>query len=127
MLRRTDPRVVAWLDAEPAESVWTTTVTVFEIQTGLELLRPSKRRHDLESAFADLLEAELEGRVQPFDQAAAMAAGTIAAERQRAGRPVEVRDIQIAGIAKVRKATLATRNTRHFAELGINLVDPWAD
>jgi predicted nucleic acid-binding protein len=33
--------------------------------------------------------------------------------------------VQIAGIASARKATLATRNTRHFADLGINIVDPW--
>jgi predicted nucleic acid-binding protein len=39
---------------------------------------------------------------------------------------VEIRDVQIAGIATVRKAVLATRNIRHFEDLGINLVDPWS-
>jgi predicted nucleic acid-binding protein len=37
----------------------------------------------------------------------------------------EIRDVQIAGIAAARKATLATRHTGHFADLGITLVDPW--
>ena len=63
----------------------------------------------------------------PFDQAASQAAGRLAAERRRAGRTVEIRDIQIAGIATARKATLATRNLRHFEGLGVALVDPWAE
>lgn len=126
MRRGPEPVVVAWLDEQPAESIWTTSITVFEVQTGLELLQPGRRRQQLEDAFAQLLAEELQGRVQSFDQPAAIAAGRIAAERQRAGRTVEIRDVQIAGITSVRKATLATRNTRHFESLGIDLVNPWS-
>ena len=120
-----DPEVVAWLDAQPAESLWTTAVTVLEVRTGLELQAPSRRREHLESAFADLLRIDLEGRVLPFDTEAADAAGRLVAARQRAGRGIEIRDAQIAGTTLARKATLATRNTRHFSDLGLRLVDPW--
>jgi predicted nucleic acid-binding protein len=126
MRRDPEPEVVAWLDEQPAESVWTTSITVFEVQTGLELLEPSRRRQKLEDSFAQLLADELQGRVQSFDQPAAVAAGRIAAERQCAGRTLEIRDVQIAGITAVRKATLATRNIRHFESLGIDLVNPWS-
>ena len=126
MRRKPEPGVVAWLDEQPAESIWTTSITVFEVQTGLELLEPGRRRQQLEVAFDQLLADELQGRVQTFDQPAALAAGTMAAERQRAGRTLEIRDVQIAGITTVRKATLATRNTRHFENLGIDLVNPWS-
>jgi predicted nucleic acid-binding protein len=126
MLRQPDPAVVGWLDNQPAESVWTTSITVFEVRTGLELLALGRRRKQLEQAFDQLLTEELAGRVQPFDQAAAVAAGSIAANQQRGGRSVEVRDVQIAGIATARKATLATRNLRHFEELAVDLVDPWS-
>ena len=120
-----DPVVVAWLDGLPAESVWTTAITVFEVRLGLELLEAGRRRQQLEEAFAKALEEDFEGRVLPFDQAAAQAAGRLASERRRAGRTVEIRDIQIAGIATARKATLATRNLRHFEGLSLALVDPW--
>jgi hypothetical protein len=126
MQRQPDPAVVAWLDNQPAESVWTTAITVFEVRTGLELLEPGQRRQQLEQAFDQLLAEDLAGRVQPFDQAAALAAGSIAANQQRSGRSVEVRDVQIAGITAARKATLATRNIRHFEELAVDLVDPWS-
>jgi hypothetical protein len=51
--------------------------------------------------------------------------GADAAERQKAGRPVDVRDTRIAGIALARNATLATRNVRHFRDLKIPVIDPW--
>jgi predicted nucleic acid-binding protein len=53
------------------------------------------------------------------------AAAVLAARRRHNGRPIEIRDAQIAGIALAARATLATRNIRHFADLGIALVDPW--
>jgi predicted nucleic acid-binding protein len=68
---------------------------------------------------------DLDGRVQAFDQMAAVAAGAIAATGKRAGRVVEIRDVQIAGIASSRHATVATRNTRHFEGTGVELIDPW--
>jgi predicted nucleic acid-binding protein len=76
-------------------------------------------------AFARLLEEDLENRVLDFDSAAAIEAASLAAERQKAGRPVDMRDTQVAGVALARKALLATRNTRHFADLKVPVVDPW--
>jgi predicted nucleic acid-binding protein len=121
-----DPAVVTWLDAQPTKSVWTTAITIFEARTGLELLDPSRRRQRLESAFTQLLAQDLDGRVLAFDSAAADASGIVVAKSQRAGRTIEIRDAQIAGIALARKATLATGNVRHFKDLGVRLVDPRA-
>jgi predicted nucleic acid-binding protein len=121
-----DPAIVGWLDRQPAESVWTTAVTVFEVRFGLELPATGRRRRQLEEAFDKALAEDFEGRVLPFDQAAAQAAGAMAAARRRAGRTIEIRDLQIAGIAAARKATLATRNVRHFEGFEVTLVNPWA-
>ncbi|MGV0741450.1 PIN domain-containing protein [Mycolicibacterium sp. XJ870] len=120
-----DMTVVEWLDNQPVESIWTTSITVFEIRTGIDLLERGRRRKQLDEIFSQLLAEDLNGRVQSFDQTAALAAGSIAASRQRTGRVVEIRDVQIAGIAASRHATVATRNTRHFEESGIELVNPW--
>src|SRR6266542_4231105 len=91
--------VVAWLDRQPAESVWITSITLFEARLGLALLPAGRRRQALETAFVQLLEEDLQNRVLDFDSAAASEAASLAAERQKAGRPVDVRDTQIAGIA----------------------------
>lgn len=127
-LMRRDPElaIVAWLDAQPAESVWITSITLFETRLGLALLPAGKRRATLETAFDRLLVEDLENRVLDFDSAAATEAALLAAARQKAGHPVDVRDTQIAGIARARRATIATRNTRHFSDAGIPIVDPWS-
>ena len=125
MRKAPEAAVVAWLDRQPAESVWITSVTMFEARLGLALLPSGRRRQALEGAFARLLEEDLQNRVLDFDSAAATEAASLAAERQRAGRPVDMRDTQIAGIALARRATLATRNVRHFADLKVPVVDPW--
>ena len=125
MRKLPDAAVVRWLDRQPAESIWITSVTLFEARLGLALLPDGKRRAALASAFARLLEEDLQNRVLDFDTGAAIEAAELAARRQRAGRPVDIRDTQIAGIALARRATLATRNARHFADLKINVIDPW--
>jgi predicted nucleic acid-binding protein len=126
-LMRTAPEaaVVAWLDRQPPESVWITSITLFEARLGLALLPSGRRRQTLEVAFARLLLEDLENRVLDFDSAAAIEAASLA-ERQKNGRPVGIRDTQIAGIALARRATLATQNIRHFADLKISIVNPWA-
>jgi predicted nucleic acid-binding protein len=125
MQQQVDPVVVAWLDSQPSESNWTTSITVYEIRFGLELLAAGRRRRALEEAFQLLLEEDLDGRVVPFDQAAAQAAAEMAAQRKRAGRTIEIRDVQIAGIAAARRAAIATRNVRHFEGLGPEIINPW--
>ena len=129
-LMRTTPEatVVTWLDRQPAESIWITSITLFEARlgVGVGLLPKGKRRGTLEAAFSRLLEDDLENRVLDFDAAAATEAATLAADRQRAGRPVDIRDTQIAGIALARHAVVATRNVRHFSDLKVSVADPWA-
>ena len=120
-----EAHVVAWIDRQPAESIWITSVTLFEARLGLALLPRGRRRQTLEEAFAKVLTEDLENRVLDFDSAAAIAAASLAAERQKTGRPADIRDTQIAGIAIARHATLATRNARHFRDLKVPVVDPW--
>jgi toxin FitB len=127
-LMRTSPEVsvVTWLDRQPGDSVWLTSVTVFEARFGLGLLPKGRRRSALERAFARVLVEDLSNRVLDLDSAAATAAADLAAARQRAGRVVDLRDTLIAGIALARRATIATRNVRHFDGLDVPVVSPWA-
>ncbi len=120
-----DRPVVEWLDRQAAESIWITSIIVFEARLGLALLPKGKRRQTLESAFNSLMAEDLEGRVLDFDHSAAEAAAQLAAERQRNGQTIDIRDMQIAGIVIARRAELATRNVRHFSDVGIDVINPW--
>lgn len=125
MLARPEPRVVAWADRQALDELWTTTATIFEIRFGIDLLPAGSRSRQLDEAFRAMLDREFGGRVLAFDRDAALAAGRLAAFSQRRGRTTDFRDVQIAGIVAAQRATLATRNIRHFDGLGLKLVDPW--
>lgn len=120
-----DAAVVRWLDRQPAESIWITSITLLEARMGLALLPGGRRKHALQAAFDQLLEEDLARRVLDFDSSAAVEAASLAAVRRKAGRPFDIRDTQIAGIALARRASLATRNVRHFQDLKVPVIDPW--
>ena len=98
---------------------------MFEVRFGLESLPVGRRRTRLEQGFEAVLREDLDGRIVPFDTSAAEEAAALMASRRRAGRQGELRDTMIAGIAIARRATLATRNIRHFNDLPVLVIDPW--
>lgn len=121
-----EPAVVDWLDQQPAESIWITSITLFEAHLGVSLLPKGKRQRALAASLSQLLSEDLENRVLDFDSSAALEAAALAAARQRAGHSVDMRDTQIAGIALARKASIATRNVRHFENLRVQIFNPWS-
>jgi predicted nucleic acid-binding protein len=125
MRRVPDAEVVEWLDTQPRSSVWTTALTVLEIRFGLQIVPAGKRQTALLRAFESVLIDKIEQRIAPFDLAAAEHAGDLMAERHRKGRPGDLRDTMQAGIVLAHHATLATRNTRHFEDLSVPVVNPW--
>jgi len=74
LMRKTpEAPVVAWLDRQPPESVWITSVTLFEVRFGLALLPRGRRRQGLEAAFDLMSEGivihDAETRVVMFNEA----------------------------------------------------------
>lgn len=119
-----DRRVLKWLDRQPAASIWTNAVTIFEVRSGLQIMAEGKRRALLMNALEAALET-IGDRIAPFDDLAARRAAELMAHRQKRGRSVELRDTMIAGIVLAHHATLATRNTVHFEDLSVPVVNPW--
>jgi hypothetical protein len=119
-----EQKVIAWLDMQPRASIWTTSVTVFEVRFGLQIMAAGKRRDVYTQGFENLL-AGIDHRVASFDYEAAQHASALMASRKIQGRPRESRDTMIAGIVLSRHASLATRNVRDFDDIPATVVDPW--
>src|SRR5437879_13462536 len=81
-----DRRVIDWLDGQPRTSIWTTSVTILEVQFGLQIMAAGKRRSLLMQAFGGLLE-KIEQRVAAFDAPAAQQAADLMLTRHKKGRP----------------------------------------
>nr|WP_294564009.1 type II toxin-antitoxin system VapC family toxin [uncultured Rhodopila sp.] len=121
-----NPVVLAWLDRQDRHSVWITAISIMELNFGIHALPPGRRKTVLRRGLDRLATGRIGDRIAVFDAGAAISTAVISAERRRAGRPGELRDSMIAGIALSTGASLATRNTGHFADVAITLIDPWA-
>lgn len=119
------PMVVDWIGAQPAASLYTTSITQAEILHGLMLLPPGRRRSALEAAATSMFAEDFGGRILGFGTDAAPPYARIASDRRRAGRPISQFDAQIAAIARSTGAAIATRNLADFDGCGVTLVDPW--
>ena len=119
-----DPAVVAWVVAQPGESLFVTSVTEAEMRLGVRLLPAGKRRQALEIAVAAMFAEDFAGRIRPFDTAAVPGYVDIVGKRRAAGRPISQFDAQIAAIALCHGDKLATRNIGDFEGCGLSLVDP---
>lgn len=125
MIHAPDSRVVNWLNSQPRLSVWTTSINVYEIRSGLLAMPVGKRQFALSSAFERLLNNTIQGRIAVFDLAAAQRAAELEATGRKTGRPRDRRDTMIAGIVLASHATLATRNMKHFDDIAKSVVNPW--
>lgn len=122
-----DPAVVRWLDSQSGKQTWTTSITVYELYSGIAIMPVGRRRSELELSIERVLGEDLENRILAFDTAAAHAAAALKARRKIAGRPIEIRDNQIGGIVIARSATLVTRNVRDFFDLKVPVINPWSE
>lgn len=119
---------LAWIaKARMADKLFITTITVAEILYGVELLPPGRRRDKLNSEAEATFRLDFGGRILEFDEMAARQFAQIAATRRKAGRPIAEFDAQIAAIARVHGAIVATRNTDDFEGCDVQLINPWVD
>jgi predicted nucleic acid-binding protein len=127
MRPKPEARVTSWLNKLSRQEVWITAISIFELRFGIELHAKGQRRSHLEDSLARILEVGFHDRILNFDEQAANAAALISAKQRITGRSKEVRDTFIAGIVSAHRAGLATRNVRHFQDLDIRVIDPWAN
>jgi toxin FitB len=117
-------QVQAWFSHQSPDDLATTAITEGELYYGVECFPAGKRKLETKRAY-DLLLGLLGGGIHIFDRAAAHEFSLVAAQRKRAGFEVDTADCQIAAIARVLGAVVATRNTGDFLHTGIEIINPW--
>ena len=120
-----DAKVEKWLDAQVADELWLNSIVIAELMFGAARLPEGAKKRQLLKAIQGTVEEDYAGRILSFDLEAAAAYAEIAARCMAKGRPIDMADAQIAAICWAQNATLATRNTKHFEGLGLNLINPW--
>jgi predicted nucleic acid-binding protein len=125
MRRVPNPAVVDWLDNQPRNELYLCAPVLAEIYYGIARLEQSQRKLGLLQSYRQIIAEAFEGRVLPFDIAAAEAYGELVATLEGKGRTIDVFDAMIAAVAQSNFAILATRNTSHFQYIDLDLIDPF--
>jgi len=125
MRHQPEPAVMAWIDAQDPDELWTCTIVVAEVFSGLDLMPEGRRKRQLLKKAEQVFSTLFAGRICAFDQTAAKVCGAILRARRAAGRPIDEMDAMIAATALANDATLATRNIADFEQSGVELINPW--
>ena len=114
-----------WLDAQAAETLFLSSVTIAELSFGIGALPLGRRRDNLAAALDGVL-GLFEPRILPFDTLAARRYGDLAVRARAAGKGFPTPDGYIAAIAAAHGCIVATRDTSAFEAAGLPLIDPWS-
>lgn len=119
--RQPAPAVVHWLRKFRDDDLFLSVVSIGEIERGIELKRKS------DPAFAGSLSRWLEDllrlygdRALPVTPSIARRWGTLSAQLGNGGS-----DLLIAATALTHGLRVATRNVRHFAPTGVEIINPF--
>jgi toxin FitB len=117
---------VAWFDSQPQDGLFTSALTIGEIEKGISLAPASQKKLALET-WLGRMRAVFAGRILHIDDVVATTWGRLAAAGERSGRPLAAIDGLIAATALTHAFPLVTRNAADFEATGITLINPWVD
>ena len=120
-----EPRVVAWLDLQPLETLYLSVVTVAELRFGVARLSAGKRQDGLRERLETQVLPAFAGRILHFDLAATQAYADLMSKAQAAGLTIGLADGYIAAIATVNGMAVATRDKAPFDAAGVSVINPW--
>lgn len=120
-----DPHVVAWLDAQPLETLFLSVVTVAELRYGVTLLPPGRRRNGMITQMENQILPYFAGRVLNLDLAARHSFAEAMSKAQAQGHRVGVSDGFIAATAAANGLVVATHDTAPFIAMGLDVINPW--
>ena len=122
-----DARVIAWIDAQPLETLYLSAITVAELRAGVALLPAGKRRAGLQEGLEKRVLPLFAGRVLPFDLACTRAYAELLAKARAGGLTIATADGYIAAIAAANGFVVASRDTGPFEAAGTAVINPWME
>jgi len=122
-----EPRVAWFLDAIAHEGIGISTITIWEILSGIGRLTTEQRREELATRFRNILEDFFEDCVIDWTASDALECAVIMIIKRRMGESLDHRlpDGMLAGAASSRNLTIVTDNENEFRNTGVKAINPW--
>lgn len=118
-------KVLDWIDRQPLQSLYFTTIGLAEVLNGIERLPEGKRKQRLRDIATEITAQLFTDRVLVFDIAAAHKLAEISSQAASKGFTIEFADCQIAALAALHDFAVATRDEAPFRAAGVTVINPW--
>ncbi|MCA1780120.1 MAG: type II toxin-antitoxin system VapC family toxin [Xanthomonadaceae bacterium] len=123
---RPEPEVQSWLDRHDSPGTFLSVLVIGEIRQGISRIAGTPKAQSLADWLEQVLLPRFDRRVLPVNEAVAQRWGELRGQAMARGRTPPVIDSLLAATALEHRLALATRNTRDFQALGVEVVNPWA-
>jgi toxin FitB len=126
-LRRVRPerRVVAFIAAQPLDSLYISSVTLAEIRFGIELVGEARQRAELNDWLSHKVRPMFAQRVLPVSEDIMLKWRLLVEEGRKAGHTFSQPDLIIAATALEHGLTLVSRDTSEYEKTRVPLLNPW--
>lgn len=114
-----------WVDEQPLETLYLSTMTVAELRAGVALMPTGKRQAALHEHIEKRVLPMFATRVLSFNMACTQAYAAVMANVRAAGGGIETADACIAAVALANGFFVATRDESPFVAAGIDVINPW--
>jgi predicted nucleic acid-binding protein len=128
-LRRPRPHVnvVAFVAAQPLESLHISIVTFAEIRFGIELVADVSRRAELSDWLAHQVRPMFEGRTLPITEDIMLKWRIVLEDGRRSGHTFSQPDLLIGATALHHGRTVVSRDKSDYERAGVTVFSPWTD
>ena len=122
-----EPKVIAFVAAQPLERLWVSSVTFAEIRFGIELLDEPRRRAELLDWLTHKLRPMFEQRVLEVSEDVMFKWRLLVEEGRKTGHTFSQPDLIIAATALQHGLTVVSRDTSDYARASAPVFNPWTD
>jgi toxin FitB len=124
--KRPEPRVVAFITAQPLEELYISAVTLAEIRFGIESLPDANRRAELTDWLTNKVRPMFEQRVLPISENIMFKWRLLVEAGRKVGHTFLQPDLIIAATGLQHGLTIVSRDTQEFLMARASVLDPWS-
>jgi toxin FitB len=125
--KRPEPKVVAFIAAQPLEELYVSAVTLAEIRYGIESLPDANKRAELTGWLTHKVRPMFEQRVLPISEDTMFKWRLLVEEGRKVGHTFSQPDLIIAATGLQHGLTIVSRDTREFLMARLPVLNPWSE
>ena len=122
---RPEPKVEAFVAAQPLGQLYISVVTLAEIRFGIELVGDANRRAELVSWLTSKIRPMFDQRVLPITEDVMLKWRLLVEEGRKSGHTFSQPDLIIAATAIHHGHTIITRDRRDYDKARAPVMNPW--